>query len=243
MNFMIRPSKSFLFDVLESKLKKLTGEVGLDAGSNNFKNRRMFKTTKYYGLDINLARLKEGLQKHTEKNTYGIWADLSNLDKLPASSIEVVVSTNTLYALPIAKRLKAIQNLSRLTAPHGYFLCDILLDDDFKKATDKLYTNFKQIKIIYYKNIISQMYEKIFERDGYLGSHPLAGSKPFRLFAWLISRLEYLSCHFKFLNKHVFIIASQQRDNLTKNEFNLSALSVIHKRIYNIKQLIEINKL
>jgi len=52
MNFMVRPSKSFLFDVLEKELKTITCGIGLDAASAHFKNRRMFKTDQYYGLDI-----------------------------------------------------------------------------------------------------------------------------------------------------------------------------------------------
>ena len=63
-----RPSKSFLYDLLESKLRTIRGQVGLDAASAHFKNRTFFKTRQYYGLDIDLAGLRKGIQKYNDHN-------------------------------------------------------------------------------------------------------------------------------------------------------------------------------
>src|SRR3989344_1329674 len=197
MNFMVRPSKSFLFDVLEKRLSLLDGEVGLDAASADFKNRRMFKTKKYFGLDINLVSLKEGLAKYqTDEVTFGLCGNLVNLAALPVDSVDVIVSTNTLYRLSADQRMVAINNLIKLTAPNGYFFCELSIDPSLAQIIGLFKSNFKNVRIIYYKNIFSLAYEKIFEKDGYLGSHPIAGRKPFRLLAWLISRVEFVTQFF-----------------------------------------------
>jgi SAM-dependent methyltransferase len=234
MNFMVRPSKSFLFDLLQSKLKSLKGEIGLDAASAHFKNYHMFKTRKYYGLDIDLVVLENGLSKHGSSNTFGIWADLSKLDKLPANSIDVIVSTHTLDHLSVDKHLVALKHLARLTAPQGTLICQFAIHKVLADSIKILKDNFKQIKIIYYKNFLSQFYEWIFERDGYLGDHPIAGTKPFRLLAWLISRLEFLTCHLPKINKQVFIVCQSKKKLNYKNSFNISHLPIIRKMIIDL---------
>jgi len=234
MNFCVRPSKSFLFDILEKRLKKITHGVGLDAASASFKNRRMFKTDFYYGLDNNLSLLQKGAIQNKLDNILGIYGDLTNLDLLPNNSIDVVVSTHTLHCLPPDKRIIAIDNLCRLVSPAGYFFCELPIDKDLGKMMAIIKARFNSVKIIYYRNIFSRLYEWIFEKDGYLGSHPIAGLRPFRLFAWLLGRLEYLTYFSKSLNKHIFIICTNKKNSNKKNAFKLSHLSLVEERIYNL---------
>jgi len=229
---MVRPSKSFLFDVLEKKLSRLPGEIGLDAASAHFKNRKMFKTDSYYGLDIDLEALKKGISRNIFPNTFALYADLTKLDLLPENSADVIVSTNTLYMLTCQDRLKAINNLGRLT--YNSFLLELPIDECLSKAIELLYKYFDQVKVIYYKNIFCRFYEKIFEKNGFLGSHPIAGLKPFRLLAWLISRLEFLTCFTSFGNESAFIACSHKRDVKRKEKFDLSKLSLIDNRIYKL---------
>lgn len=235
MNFMVRPSKSFLFDFLESKLKKFNQGIGLDVASGDLKNRRFFKTEKYFGLDIDLEALKSGIVKYNDNKTFGLYADLTRLEGLPRNSIDVLVSTNTLYSLAPEARIKAIEGLCRLVKPKGWFFCGLSLDNEFNQCLMLIKKNFKKVEIIYYKNIFSQTYEKIFEKNGYLGSHPIAGKKPFRLLSWLISRLEYLTGKFASLNEEVIIIAQEKINQNGENNFNLDNLPIINKRIYYLK--------
>jgi hypothetical protein len=218
---------------LEKKLSGLNLAVGLDAGSAGFKNRKMFKTGKYFGLDINLPALKKGLEKYNSADTFGILGDLVKLDFLPANSVDVVVSTNTLYSLPLEKRIMAIRQLCRLTVPLGYLFCQLSVDEELDEALKVFEKNFKNIKKVYFKNPLSLAYESIFEKNGFLGSHPLAGTRPFLLFAWLISRLEYLTGDFRSLNKQVFIICTGKNNSGGKNDFDLSKIPKIEDRLYN----------
>jgi len=235
MNFMVRPSKSFLFDELERRLSKIKKGVGLDAACAGFKNRKMFKTEKYIGLDINLDALRQGVYNlPVAAGAYGLWADLTNLAKLPSNSFAVVVSTNTLYGLPAEKRRAAMEGLCRLVAPDGSFFCDSENDSELAESLKVLKKNFSQLKIIYFKNIISQAYEKLFEKQGDLGWHKIAGLKPFRLLAWLISRLEYLTGNFQFLNKQVFIICQNKIGAAEKNVLDLNRLPLVEKNIYSL---------
>jgi len=236
MNFMVRPSKSFLFDFLEGKLKKFNQGIGLDAASADFKNRKFFQTEKYFGLDIDLAVLKSGVAKYNDDRTFGLYADLTNLESLPENSVEVLVSTNTLYSLPLDSRIGAIEGLCRLVAPKGWFFCELSLDNKFSQCLVVIKKYFKKVKVIYYKNIFSQAYENFFERDGYLGSHPIAGLRPFRFGSWLISRLEYLTNRFPSLNKEVIVIAQEKNNQDKKNDFNLDNLPIINEKIYQLKK-------
>ncbi len=236
MNLPVRPSKAFLFDQLEKTLFDIRGEIGLDAASAGFKNRRMFKTKNYYGLDIELEAIKSGLKKQNLTNTFGILADLSRLDALPSGSVDVVVSTNTLYCLEEKDRTAAFKHLCRLTSPDGFFLYELPICEqyDFKNLLDIAKENFRDIKITYYRNFISRAYENIFEKNGWLGTHPIAGKRVFRLFAWVISRSEYLTRKFSSSKKHAFIICGGKKDVQIKNKFDISRLPIIEANIYNI---------
>jgi len=234
MNFLVRPSKCFLFDALEKKLNKIDRGIGLDAASAGFKNRWMFKTDIYYGLDISLPAIKEGIKNYNLENTFGVLADLEKLNKLPENSVDLVVSTNTLYHLPSEKRLKAINHLSRITAPDGLFFCDLIYDHDFQKAYEAISGYFKDIEIIYYRNMLSGFYEKVFIKNGSFAIKSIVGSKVIRLTAWLISRLEYFTCRLGFLNKQALLICKNKKNNPIKNKFDLSGFPKLGDKIINL---------
>lgn len=234
MIITLRPSKTFLFNLLKKRLSNLNGEIGLDAAAANLKNRYMFATNKYIGLDFDLNGLKNGLVKYqNDQKVFGLFADLSNLDGLETGSVDVIVSTNTLYHLPFDKQPIATRHLCRILSPDGTLILE-LSNNIFTPEMHKTYANtFKNIEIIYYKNIISQLYERLFEDKGYLGSHTLAGTKPFLALSWLISRTEYLTCRLPSMNKHVLLICSGKKD-LTKNSLDLSRLRRIDDRLYSL---------
>lgn len=236
MNFCLRPSKTFQFDILENELSKLTGEVGLDAASETMKNRKFFKTKLYYGLDINLELLKNGLKKNNSDNTFGIWADIAKIDLLPSNSADAVVSTNTLYMLPKEKQLTAVKNLCRITTPEGHLIIDCPAKDKSLLGDFKLNLNnyFEEIKIIYTDNLLSRAYEKIFEKNGWLGSHPIAGTKTFLLISWLISRFEYLTSCVPFGNAYAIIFCSKKKTTEPKKKFDTSQFKIIDKNLFNI---------
>jgi SAM-dependent methyltransferase len=234
MNFLVRPSKSFLFDILEKELKSADFGVGLDAAAAGMKNRHMFKTDMYVGLDINQAQLEAGLKKYRDAETIGLCGDITNLNGIPSNSIDVVASTNTLYVLPAKKRILAIKELSRITAPQGTFICEVFLTDNFNEELKLLESNFKYIKKMYYKNIVSYTYEHFFERNGNLGFHSIASLLPFRIFSWLLSRLEYLTCLFRPLNRHALLICRDKKTDSQKQKFDFKNLHKISDRLYSL---------
>lgn len=231
---MVRPSKTFLFNYLEKKLSRLNLAIGLDAACADFKNRRLFKTDKYFGLDINSSALKKGLRIYNSANTFGILCDLEKLDLLPADSVDVIVSTNTLYFLPMEKRIKAIQHLFRLTAPSGYLFCQLPVDEELGEVLEILEKKFKNVKKVYFRNPLSRAYESIFKKNGIFGSHPIMEARPFRFFAWLISLSEYLTSGFSSLNEQVFIVCSDKNSGGERNDFNLSKIAKIEDRLYSV---------
>ena len=205
MSITIRPSKMFLYEVLARELGKARSGYGLDAAAADMKNRWMFKTDAYVGLDIDAARLEAGLRRAGPgPAAWALEADMTGRVPLPDGFFQAVVSSNTLYCLSEPARLAAIAELARLTAPGGVLLCETPIDDD---AARLLAEAFRDVHAVYFKNPFSRFYERLFEDDrGWLGSHPIAGARPFRLLAWLISRLEYLTAGSRSMNAHVLYV-------------------------------------
>ncbi len=233
-NLMARPSKTFLFEIFEKEIIGWNFGTALDAGSADFKNRRMFKTERYFGLDIDEAALKKGLKKYSGGGSQAILGDLLDLNQLPEASLELAAATNVLDHFQTAVREKVIKNLIYLVKPGGQLIFNAAQNDIYPDLVKNLKDNFGKVAIIYYRNIFSRLYEKIFEdKNGCLGSHPIAGGKIFRLITWLISRLEYLTCHFPRFNVRVLVICREKKDFGVKNEFR-PAVEFFRNGIYNI---------
>lgn len=220
---MIRPSKTFLFEILERKLRTITWGVGIDAASANMKNRHLFKTAEYIGIDIDPELVKQGMQ-NCGPNVTGIVADLSALDHLPSHSAAAVVSTNTLYHIPLAGRILAMEHLCRITSPGGLFLGELPLNNDFETLKAIAHKHFLEVQTLYFRNPLSSAYERLWERNGYLGSHPIAGLLPFRVLSYLISRLEYLTCLMPYGNKHALLVCTNKKNSPKLQPFTVSAL-------------------
>lgn len=216
----IRPSKNFFFPILAKEIAKTTSGIGLDAGCADMKNRPMFKTNFYVGLDLDLALLEIGKGKYPE--AFRLWRNLSVPIQCPSGSFDLVVCTNTLYLFApylhpkngytLSTRNAIINNLVDVT--RETLILEMPRAEPIPYA---LFQDFHSVKKIYYKNFLSLAYEKLFERNGNLGEHPIAGLKPFRALSWLISRLEYLSCHIPALNQNVLIIARGRNQSLAIN--------------------------
>ncbi len=230
-----RPSKNFFFPLLQKNLAEINGRIGIDAASAGMKNRHMFRTKIYLGIDINEDLLKTGLAKCDSEETLGLLADIAKLDSLPANFAAAVVSTNTLYCLPKEKVPETVKSLARLVEPNGLLLYQLTVgaNQDFENTVSALKKQFKKVKILYYKNPLSNFYEKFFERDGNLGSHPLAGSKPFLILSYLLSRLEYLTCKTPSLNKEVCVICKNKTGAVTES-LVFSKLQKIGDRLYKL---------
>jgi hypothetical protein len=232
MIFAIRPSKCYLYERLEKHLSRLNGTIGVDAGSAFFKHRRFFKTRFYYGIDLNPGLVKEGLAKYPEQTVFGIHADLAALDPLPTGSADAVVSTNTLYCLPLDRLPLAIGHLARITAPRGGLFIEL------PKASAEITASvlkpiFRDVHVTYFQNFVSKAYEKLFEKNGFLGSHPIAGSKPFLVLSWLISRLEYATRRIAWMNHQALIICAEKRDQ-TANAFDLAGVPQAGARLFTL---------
>lgn len=230
----IRPSKNFLFPILQKELSKVRIGIGLDAASAGMKNRHMFKTDMYVGLDIDRTRLEDGLRKYSDSKTVGLHGDITNLSSIPDNSIEIIASTNTLYVLSSEERFKAISELLRITSPLGVLICEFPITENFDGELKLLGNNFESIKKVYYRNIVSSAYEHIFERDGNLGSHPIAGLSVFRVFSWFLSRFEYITCFSRSLNYQVLLICRGKKTSKQSNNFNLKSVRKVSDRLYSL---------
>lgn len=232
MNLFTRPSKSFLFDYLESLLSHERGEIGIDAAAERIKNRYMFKTQVYYGIDRDKEALVRGLKSNPGENVIAIHGDLTNLKKIPDSIADVVLSSNTLYQIPDLGRGKAVSELARLADSRGLCILEFTKDSNFPAMLSIVRNIFTDIKIIYFKNPISRFYERLA-----YGNPPkerwLFATIPMRCFSWIVSRLEYLTNKSAKLNTHVLVIARDKKEKKSRNSFVITNLEKIGDRIYS----------
>ncbi len=231
MRLAVRPSKTFLWSLLDRDLSQLTDGIGLDAASAAFKSYPYFKTKQYFGLDISFDALKSGTALCP--NAVGLNGSLTEFD-LPSNSVDLVVSTNTLCHLDFEQRAIAIEKLSQLVNKKGCFLVEIDNDAFFQKAIHILEKYFSDIKITYYQNFISYKYESIWEKEGFLGDHPIAGSKPFLSLSFLLSKFESLTCKKSGTNKHAYIKCTGKIQDERDNTFDILDKKQIGDRIYEV---------
>lgn len=234
MRFYARPSKTFFFNLLARTLSKYEEGAALDAASANFKNRRLFFTERYVGLDVDENALKEGLKKFPDRRNIGIVGDMNALGALPAGSFSVVVSTNTLDHLPAREIDSVIASLSRLVSSGGALFLQLSLSNLGENTVAALKETWRSVRVRYYKNLLSDSYEKLFERDGDLGYHPLASSRPFLLLSFLLSRLEYVTGFFPRLNKQAFVVCTGKKEAGADGVFDVGVLQKIGDRLYKL---------
>ena len=246
MRLYARPSKTFFFNMLARKLSGFSKGIALDAASANFKNRRLFETEGYVGVDLDAEAVKEGLKKYPDQRNVGIVGDMNALGALPAGSFSLVVSTNTLDHLHAREIEPAIAALARLTSSDGMLFLQLSLPNLGDNTVSALKRTFKSVRVRYYRNKLSNLYEKIFERDGELAYHPIASSRPFLALSFLLSRLEYLTGFFPRLNMQAFIICTGKPPHQSTGAnwcggekgadgtFDTSKLQKIGNRLYKI---------
>ena len=143
MRLYARPSKTFFFNMLARKLSGFSKGIALDAASANFKNRRLFETEGYVGVDLDAEAVKEGLKKYPDQRNVGIVGDMNALGALPAGSFSLVVSTNTLDHLHAREIEPAIAALARLTSSDGMLFLQLSLPNLGDNTVSALKRTFK----------------------------------------------------------------------------------------------------
>ena len=231
MRVAVRPSKTFLWSLLDRDLGQITEGVGIDAASAAFKSYPFFKTKDYFGLDFSLEALNAGVKLYPQAT--GLHGSLTDFT-LPENSVDLVVSTNTLCHLSFDQRAIALKKLSEIVNSDGKFLVELDNDSFAEKAIQILGDYFSNIKITYYQNKLSFAYESIWEKNGFLGDHPVAGSKPFLFLSYLLSRLEHFTCKNSSTNKHVYLKCTGKKHTEKNNVFDISGKRKIEDGIYSI---------
>lgn len=230
--FYARPSKNFFFRRLEKELAKERGGLALDAASAAMKNRPMFKTAGYVGLDRDEAALRRGLEMYRSTDTLGLLCDLTKLSALPEGVFDLIASTNTLDHLKPAEAEQAVRNFIRLLKPRGTLLCQMSISARTDAIAAALRKEFQSVKTIYYTNPFSAAYEKLFEtEEGELGYHPFASSRPMRFFSFVISLLEYPISLFAILNRQVFFVCRGKKGGAV-SVFDPAKLLPLGDRLY-----------
>jgi SAM-dependent methyltransferase len=224
-----RPSKRVLFALLEGDLAAITGGTGVDAASANMKNRPLFRTDRYVGVDLSTAELEAGLSLHP--GATGIVADLS-AQELPSGFARVCVSTNTFYYLSPAGRLHASQTLTRALEPGGTLLIHAPRADGYQHLLTWLQGAFERVDVVRTRNVLSIAYERLMERGGRFDEHPR--SLALRTLARGLALLERLACRLPLGQRDVYLRCTGKRGGGTR-PLELNALERVGERLYRAR--------
>ena len=154
----IRPSKHLLYQHLARDLRNISCGVGLDAASADMKNRAMFHTATYVGIDFDLNALKRGLLRY-DADAIALHADLTTFE-LPPFSVDVCVSTNTFEHLDTAGQMAALTLMVAALKSNGVLLLSKHRDADLPPMIAYLRAHFESIEIVYYRNFLSAKFEQ-----------------------------------------------------------------------------------
>jgi hypothetical protein len=229
-----RPSKFVMLGWLRHDLSSCENGIAVDMAAACFKYRAMFKTDDYYyGLDLSKEFLMEGLGNHPSGT--GIVADLTKPLSLPPNSVDQVVSTNTLNNIPLDLQLTALKHLVALVKPvHGRLLINFnhIHPSTFQDLVDCLGEEFAQVRIRYYRNVLTRAYENLFIK--------IEGQDTdlrwYEKFATpCVIFLENVFQRFSALNTAVYIECTGKRGNADEVEpFSLEKLEHLDARLYRV---------
>ena len=249
MRLSLRPSKTAMWRWLAADLREGCGRVGVDAASSAFKSYPLFRTCRYFGVDKSLAALLQGRRVHPEG--IGLLSDLCRLD-LPPASVDVCVSTYTLYRLPDGQRLVALRRLADIVHPDGLLIVELGNDGVFADELELLAHEFETAETFYFGNPLAQVYESWLERTGrvmprsqQMGPNGRDRPRPARrrrgwrllvLGSWLISLTEVRSpARSPRWNAYAYVRCTRRRGH-RPDPLNLDDRRLIAEGVYDVEQ-------
>ncbi len=223
-----RPSKRFLFALLERDLAVITGGTGVDAASASMKNRPLFQTDRYVGVDISPTELEAGLAHHPDAT--GIVANLET-QGLPEGFARVCVSTNTLAHLEPASRLRAARVLTEALEPGGSLLLHTPTGPHLAALAAFLRTAFDRVETVRLRTLTSVLYERKMERAGRFDEHPR--SLPLRALARGLALVERLTTRLPWGQREVYLRCTGKRGGEAR-PLDLNALERVSERLHRV---------
>lgn len=215
--------------MLEADLRDHPGEVGVDAASAAFKTYALFRTQRYYGIDIDLRALEIGRIEHPE--AIGIVGDIAELE-LPSCSADVVVSTNTLHWLEPDQRRAAERRLIDLVKPDGVLVIECEKNELLAGTLEHIRQEYADVDVRYFGVWLSRKYED------WLGARAALEWKqgPMRYVrvgvAMVLSWLELLFPHCSATRGYAYIRARRRRGELTVQRFEVDPARLVGDGIY-----------
>lgn len=120
-----RPAKQLLYMWLARDMKRLSGDVGLDAGCGDMANRRYFRTKRYIGVDADAARLQAALDQIVDGNVEGVVARIEDLNDDYRADVVVCVQLAGVKFNDPAKIPLIVDRLIELTKPGGSLILTV----------------------------------------------------------------------------------------------------------------------
>ena len=223
------PGKAFLWAVMEYDLKNVTGPLGIDAACDFFKNRHMFRTRRYVGVDNNLEALRRGKRRHPDGE--GLFVPLENLD-LPQCCADAIVSSHTLQYLKPNDQLRVVDMFCRAVVPQGKLLIHVPRTSWLPEIEAALQQHFLHVDTARIGNLASRVFSRLFTKKGIFGNTVLFNSRLILRLSVLIASLEKLTCVRAGIQTRVYFHCTGAKHRCKPNPLRLESAFQIEPGIY-----------
>ena len=143
-----------------------------------------------------MDKLEQGRKRF--EDAIGLWGNMCDI-KLPNNCADIIVSTNTMHWLNQEGKKQAINTFVRLLKNSGILCIQVSCKlKEREYIIEILSKNFHEIKIKYYGNIISRIFEYCFVVNPvYSLKHIVGRNKAFIQIAYYLFKIRKVHRHFK----------------------------------------------
>ena len=158
----MRPSKRFFYDHFKNDIEDTKESIlAADIAAAFYKNYSYFKSKKYLAVDIDENKLKnKPVQTIDSPIILSESGDLYNFNLSYKGEIDFIVSTHTISHIVEEKRTEILISLLDHLNKNGNLIINIPFSKEYNKDYQNIMLdNFESVKIIYFRNFISNFYE------------------------------------------------------------------------------------
>ena len=153
--------------------------------------------------------------------------------RIEDSSVDIIVSTNTLHWLPNADVIRAVSNFIRILKSDGLLCLQATVDLKMKnRIIEMIEEHFLDIEISYYGNLVSRIYEYIVRIKIFPNSiRKMNFVKKYVTYPLsIIERYTDKNCN----NTHLYVFAKNKNHSQANNDFDLAKFAKITENIYQV---------
>ena len=184
-----KPAKRLIYLALARDCELSRGKkVGVDFGCKSMKNRRLFKTQEYYGVDLERAALDKGLALYPDAKA--VHAKIEDAE-LPPADFAICINVFGATNFGDSSSLDVVHRIIEGIAPGGVLLMTFKRKGsryDISKYVDLLRASFREVDVMPITLTLSSSPLAWFKARRHL-HNPTTADNPKRLYCRCVGKL------------------------------------------------------